>query len=116
MDDDDNNGETDELPITKLEIKNAIQDVKNSKAAGIDNITVEKMKADIDTTVDALHDTFRLICIGRENTGDWCKGLLIKLPKKGDLTNCSNWTGITLMNAAAKAMGKVIIKRLSRKN
>ena len=36
------------------------------------------------------------------------------MPKKGDLTNCANWRGITLMPTAAKVMGKVIIKRISR--
>ena len=37
------------------------------------------------------------------------------MPKKGDLTNCGNWRGITLMPTAAKVMGKVIIiKRISR--
>ena len=36
MDNDDNNGEIDEGPITKLEVKNAIQEIKNSKAAGIE--------------------------------------------------------------------------------
>ena len=64
MDDDDDNRETDGGPITKLEIKNAIQDVRNSKAAGIDSTAVEMIKDDIDTTVDALHDIFQII-LGR---------------------------------------------------
>ena len=34
---------------------------ENGRAAGIDNITVEMMKADIDTTFDALHDIVILI-------------------------------------------------------
>ena len=52
------NEEKEERPVTKLEIKNAIKDMKNSKAFDIDNITVEMMKADIDTAVDidVLHD------------------------------------------------------------
>ena len=40
VDDSDINEEIEEGPITKLEIKNAIKDMKNGKAAGIDNITV----------------------------------------------------------------------------
>ena len=55
------NEETEEGPVTKLEINNAIKDVKNGKVAGIDKITVEMMKADIDTTVDVLHDVLGLI-------------------------------------------------------
>ena len=40
VDDSDINEEIEEGPITKLEIKNAIKDMKNGKAASIDNITV----------------------------------------------------------------------------
>ena len=40
MDDSDINEEIEEGSVTKLEIKNAIKDMKNGKAAGIDNITV----------------------------------------------------------------------------
>ena len=63
VDDSGINEEKEEGPVTKLEIKNAIKDMKNSIAAGIDNITVEMMKADIDTTVniDVLHDLLSLI-------------------------------------------------------
>ena len=56
VDDSDINEEIEEGPVTKLEIKHGIKDMKNGKAAGIDNITVEMMKADIDTTVDVLND------------------------------------------------------------
>ena len=47
--------------------------MKNGKAAGIDNITVEFMKADIDTTVDVLHELLSLIW-GRENTRGLVQG------------------------------------------
>ena len=61
VDDGDINEEIEERPVAKLEIKNAIKDMKNGKAAGIDNITVEMMKADIDTTVDVLYQLLSLI-------------------------------------------------------
>ena len=58
--------------------------MKNGKAAGIDNITVEMMKADIDRTVDVLHDLVSLIWEEERISKDWCKGLIVKLPKKED--------------------------------
>jgi len=36
----------------------------------------------------------------------------VKLPKKGDLTECNNWRGITLMVVAAKVLGRIIITRI----
>ena len=115
VDDSDINVEIEEGTVTKLEIKNAIKDMTNGKAAGIDNITVEMMKADIDTTVDVLHELLSLIREEERIPEDWCKGLIVKLPRKGDLTNCGNWRGITIMPTAAKLMGKVVIKRISRR-
>ena len=61
VDDSDINKEIEEGPVTKLEIRNAIKDMKNGKVAGIDNITEEMMKADIDTTVDVLDQLLSLI-------------------------------------------------------
>lgn len=38
--------------------------------------------------------------------------MIVKLPKKGDLTKCSNWRGITLMVVAAKVLGRIIITQI----
>ena len=45
---------------------------------------------------------------------DWKRGLIVKLPKKGDLTRCGNWRGITLIPTTAKIMGKIIVQRLAK--
>ena len=44
---------------------------------------------------------------------DWCRELIVKLPKKGDQTACGNWRGITLMSTIAKVMGKILMKRIA---
>ena len=41
---------------------------------------------------------------------EWKKGLLIKLPKKGDLSYCKNWRGIMLLNMAIKVFYRVILE------
>ena len=43
---------------------------------------------------------------------DWNRGLIIKLPKKGNLKECKNWRGITLLSIVAKILGKIIIDRI----
>ena len=47
--------------------------MKNGKAAGIDNITVEMLKADIGTTVDVSHQLPSLIWEEERIPEDWCK-------------------------------------------
>ena len=39
---------------------------------------------------------------------DWKVGLLVKLPKKGDLGLCKNWRGIMLLTVASKVLCKII--------
>ena len=43
---------------------------------------------------------------------EWKKGLLIKLPKKGDLRYCKNWRGIMLLNMGSKLFCRVILERI----
>ena len=81
------------------------------KAPGEDSITAELLKADITTSVDALHNFFNRIWDSEVVPKDWSKGLTIKVAKKGDHTKCGNWRGVTLMSVVAKVMGKVLIRR-----
>ena len=45
---------------------------------------------------------------------DWAKGLIVRLAKKGDFTECGNWCGITLMAVPVKVMGRVIVNRMRK--
>jgi hypothetical protein len=38
---------------------------------------------------------------------EWKKGMLIKLPKKRNLTNCNNWRGITLLSLPSKILTRI---------
>ena len=98
--------------ITRQEIKQVLKNMKNGKAAGMDSITSELLKADIETTACVLEDLFRAVWESEEIPEDWNCGLIVKLPKKGNLTDCGNWRGITLLSVPAKVMGRVIITRL----
>ena len=35
---------------------------------------------------------------------DWNKGLIVKLPKKGDLQHCDNWRVITVLSVQSKIL------------
>ena len=98
--------------ISKEEIRSAIKDLKSNKAPGSDNITAEILKADVETTVNELEKLFKIIWESEEVPEDWKEGLIVKLPKKGDLTRCGNWRGLTLMSIPAKLLGRTIVRRL----
>ena len=43
---------------------------------------------------------------------EWKTGLLVKIPKKGDLSKCENWRGITLLSAMSKILTRVMLERM----
>ena len=98
--------------ISKAEIRSAINRLKNGKSGGKDEITAELLKVDIDTTVNWLADLFDTIWDNEEVPKTWKQGLIVKLPKKGDLKECDNWRGITLTSVPSKVFGRVLIERI----
>ena len=105
------------LPIkttmpTKEEIKAALKSLKARKAPGPDGIPPEAFKADTETATSVLHKLYVKIWEEEEIPADWKMGHIVKLPKKGDLSNCGNWRGITLLSIASKVLLKVILDRM----
>ena len=70
------------------------------------------MKADIDTSVKYFTRIFNNIWENEKIPSDWKKGLIVKIPKKGDATICDNYRGITLLSVPSKILGKVIVDRI----
>ena len=86
--------------------------MKSGKAGGPDHIPPEALKADVNTTVDLLHPLFEKIWKEEKFPDEWKEGHLIKLPKKGDLTNCNNYRGITLLVIIGKVFNRIILNRI----
>nr|KAG5693079.1 hypothetical protein BaRGS_010638 [Batillaria attramentaria] len=97
---------------TKQEIVRAIKKMKNGKAAGPDGIPAEALKADVETTAEMLLPLFEKIWNEEEIPTDWKEGHIIKLPKKGDLGNCDNYRGITLLSIPGKIFNRILLERM----
>ncbi|XP_078357393.1 uncharacterized protein LOC144642296 [Oculina patagonica] len=93
-------------------IRKAIQALKNGKAAGTDSVPAEALKVDIGTSTEILYRLFENIWEEEEIPKDWKEGLLIKLPKKGDLRVCSNYRGITLLSVPGKVLNRILLERM----
>ena len=106
-----------ELPIScdkpsKTEIKKAIMTLRSGKAAGPDEIPAEAIKADIETAVQTLYSLFSKIWEKEEVPAQWKEGIIIKLPKKGDLRNCNNYRGIMLLSLLGKVLNRILLERM----
>jgi len=76
------------------EVQFAIRRLKNNKSAGLDNILAEYLKGGGDVMVKTLTSICNRVWKLEEVPEDWKNGIIIPLPKKGDLTRCTNWRGI----------------------
>ena len=43
---------------------------------------------------------------------EWKEGIIVKLPKKGQLTDCNNWRGINLLSVPGKILSRIILDRI----
>ena len=98
--------------ITKKEVTKAIKALKNNKAAGINQFFAELLKYGGEEIVTWLTYLFNRIWEKEVVPDNWTKGVVVKLPKKGNLANCNNWRGITLLYVPGKAFSSILIQRL----
>ena len=111
--------EIDELPILmtlidQIEANNALERLKNCKAVGEDKVTAELLKVTSDENLEKLVDFYNNIWMLEEIPKDWKNGTIVKIPKKGDLADCNNWRGITLLSVPGKVCCSIILGRIRK--
>lgn len=97
---------------TMSEIATAIRLLKNNKAAGVDGVPAEFLKADPFATAELLLPLFQAIWEHETYPSEWKDGIIVKVPKKGSLKHCNNWRGITLLSVFTKLMARIILERI----
>ncbi|VDP56858.1 unnamed protein product [Schistosoma mattheei] len=97
-------------PQTTEGIRMPIRQIKSRKVAGPDNVPAEALKSDIEVTTNVLHLLFKKIWEEGQVPMDWKEGHLVKIPKKGDLSKCENYRGITLLSVPGNVFNRVLLK------
>ena len=100
-------------PPSLEEVTAAIKAMKSGKAPGADGVTAEMLKADVNVTAPILTEIFKQIWEEGQIPEAWKTGLIFKLPKKGDLGDCNNWRGITLLSLTSKVFSRIVLSRLT---
>ena len=98
--------------IRAEEVQKAIDQLKNYKAPGEDGIFPEMFKIVDEGLKGFLTKLFNKIWINGEIPKEWKQGVIVKIPKKGDLSECGNWRGITLSPIGLKIFCKVLLNRM----
>ena len=98
--------------ITEDEIVFALKQMKTNKASGLDFIPSELLKLGGHSIIKELTEIANIIWSNESTPTDWNNGVITRLPKKGDLSNCDNWRGITLLATTRKVISRVLLKRI----
>ena len=94
--------------ISIAEIKRTIHRLKNGKSPGIDAISAEMLKCSENDAVKQLHSLFNSMWKDQCVPEDWKKSLIVNVPKKGDLSECDNYRGISLLSVPSKILCSLI--------
>ena len=95
------------------ETRKALGQLKGGKAPGVCGVYAEMLKAGGEAALRWLHT---LIC-SVWSTGviptDWKRGLVVPIWKgKGDVRECSNYRGVTLLSVPGKVFARVLLNRI----
>ena len=96
------------------EVKEAIEGLKNGKAPEIDSITAELLKPNVEFSAEKIHRSMTKIWNHERIPEAWKLGLIVKLPKKGNVKECKNSRGIMLLSVVGKILGRIIIDRIRK--
>ena len=84
-------GDDEKLIPLRSEVELAVKQLKNGKATGCDDISAEMIKASGELGISLLHKCIVKIWQTGEWPEDWRRAVLIPIPKKGGLQQCSNY-------------------------
>ena len=85
-----------------------------NKASGGDGIPVELFQILKDDAVKVLQSTSQQIWKTQQWPHDWKRSVIIPIPKKGNIKECSRYCTIALISHASKVMLKILQARLQQ--
>ena len=75
-------------------------------------ISAELLKADLEFTSDRVEELIDTIWSLGKVPHKGKRGLIIRIPKKGNLRECTNWRGVTLLPVFSKILRRIVIDRI----
>ena len=97
---------------TDIEVRAAINRLKNHKAAGTDGIVAELLKHGGNELLDEVVRQFMRIWEEERMPDEWEKGIYLPLHKKDDRAACKNYRGLCLLNIGYKIFSILLCGKL----
>ncbi|KAF2348808.1 Reverse transcriptase domain [Trinorchestia longiramus] len=100
-------------PVSLQEIRRILYLLKNTKAVGHDNISLQYIKDSFNFTAPLLHLTINTSTATNKFPDQWKHSIIKPLHKACDIKTASNYRPISLLPVLSKILGKVISNELS---
>ena len=104
--------------FSEEEVAEVLNSLKRNKAAGPDELDLEHLRFGGEQLVKVLTLLFNSVVLAGHILSSFRHGLVIPIPKghNKDLTNPSNYRGITILSNVSKLLEKLVIWRISELN
>jgi hypothetical protein len=99
---------------SRLEVENAIAKLKKYKSPGSDEIPAELIQAGGEILLSATHKLINSVWNKEELPDQWKESIIVPVHKKGDKTDCNNYSGISLLSTSYKLLSNILLSSLSR--
>ena len=96
------------------EVKAAVRTLRNGKASGIDQIISEAIKAGRNILLQRIRSLLQTMWRTERIPSVWKKAVVIPIHKKGDISECKNYCGISLLSVVGKVFTKIIQSKLQK--
>ena len=108
----DNNFDALNGDITEADVRHALNNLKNGKAAGPDGIPNDLMRIAVYSIIHCLVQLFNEIFKSSSYPSVWAKAIIQPFYKKGDTTNPDSYRVIFLLSCVSNLYTSVINSRL----
>lgn len=98
--------------ISQKEITDALKKLKLGKSAGHDKLTPEMLKYMGKDGEELLRDIINQAWKSGEVPADWKIAIIVPIHKKGDIKDCNNYRGISLLSVVSKLYERILESRL----
>ena len=100
--------------IFECKVRWALASITMNKASEGDRIPVELFQISKDDAVKVLHSIYQQIWKTHQSPQEWKRSVFIKIPKKGNAKECSNYRTVALISHSSQVLLKILHSRLQQ--
>jgi len=95
-------------PPTSEEVVTVLSRIKLGKAAGSNGLLPDIVRCCGSPLLDVIVSLFGTVWREKQAPVEWHDATLVPVPKKGDLSACDNWRGISLLDVMGKLFARTL--------